>query len=155
MHDLGADRDARKMDGDLGRLLSGADRKGEYHLPSAADFAAVEAISRPGATLEEIMAALAIRGPESGMVGGSERGGRGRGRGQVRGRGRGGAGGGRRGRSHGMSSHEEDERMANYGFTNDEVMELLSQGVKPWDDDAWVRFYTRGINYNTKSWWTV
>jgi hypothetical protein len=30
------------------------------------------------------------------------------------------------------------ERMDNYGFTEDEVMELLSQGVKPWDDDAWV-----------------
>mmetsp|Transcript_4852 Transcript_4852/g.8121 ORF Transcript_4852/g.8121 Transcript_4852/m.8121 type:complete len:131 (-) Transcript_4852:445-837(-) len=30
-----------------------------------------------------------------------------------------------------------DERMQNMGFTNDEVQELLCQGVKPWDDDAW------------------
>ena len=26
----------------------------------------------------------------------------------------------------------------NWGFTNGEVHDLLSQGVKPWDDDAWV-----------------
>lgn len=32
-----------------------------------------------------------------------------------------------------------EERMANLGFTNDEVFELACQGVKPWDDDAWVR----------------
>ena len=31
---------------------------------------------------------------------------------------------------------EAQERMDNYGFTEDEVMELLSQGVKPWDEDA-------------------
>ncbi|KAH7102868.1 TPR-like protein [Auriculariales sp. MPI-PUGE-AT-0066] len=29
-----------------------------------------------------------------------------------------------------------DERAMNWGFTNDEVDELLCQGVKPWDDDA-------------------
>lgn len=29
------------------------------------------------------------------------------------------------------------ERMQNGGFTNDQVNELLCQGVKPWDDDAW------------------
>ncbi|KAA1476438.1 hypothetical protein DENSPDRAFT_807198 [Dentipellis sp. KUC8613] len=29
-----------------------------------------------------------------------------------------------------------EERMMNYGFTNDDVEELLAQGVKPWDDDA-------------------
>ena len=33
---------------------------------------------------------------------------------------------------------EEDERMANFGFTQDDMMELACQGVKPWDDDAWV-----------------
>jgi hypothetical protein len=27
--------------------------------------------------------------------------------------------------------------MNNFGFTEDEEMELLCQGVKPWDDDAW------------------
>lgn len=33
---------------------------------------------------------------------------------------------------------EIEERMANYGFTYDEMNELLCQGVKPWDEDAWV-----------------
>jgi hypothetical protein len=28
--------------------------------------------------------------------------------------------------------------MANCGFTEDDMMELACQGVKPWDDDAWV-----------------
>ncbi|KAG7443925.1 uncharacterized protein BT62DRAFT_1078113 [Guyanagaster necrorhizus] len=31
---------------------------------------------------------------------------------------------------------EMEERMDNWGFTEDEVQELLCQGVKPWDDDA-------------------
>ncbi|OBZ73333.1 Serine/threonine-protein phosphatase T [Grifola frondosa] len=29
------------------------------------------------------------------------------------------------------------ERSENFGFTGDEVNELLSYGLKPWDDDAW------------------
>jgi len=33
---------------------------------------------------------------------------------------------------------ETEERMNNFGFTEDEVHELLCQGVKPWDDDAHV-----------------
>lgn len=33
---------------------------------------------------------------------------------------------------------EMEERAGNMGFTEDEVNELLCQGVKPWDDDAWV-----------------
>lgn len=33
---------------------------------------------------------------------------------------------------------ELEERTANFGFTEDEVFELLCQGVKPWDEDAWV-----------------
>ena len=33
---------------------------------------------------------------------------------------------------------EEEERMANFGFTHDDVMELAMQGVKPWDENAWV-----------------
>ncbi|KAK0452745.1 uncharacterized protein EV420DRAFT_1645595 [Desarmillaria tabescens] len=32
--------------------------------------------------------------------------------------------------------NEMEERMNNNGFTDDEVQELLCQGVKPWDDDA-------------------
>ncbi len=28
--------------------------------------------------------------------------------------------------------------MDNYGFTEDDVQELLCQGVNPWDDDAMV-----------------
>jgi hypothetical protein len=31
---------------------------------------------------------------------------------------------------------EEDERMANFGFTEGDLMELACQGIKPWDDDA-------------------
>lgn len=40
---------------------------------------------------------------------------------------------------------ETQERMNNYGFTEDEVMELLAQGVKPWDDDAWVSVPVCGL----------
>lgn len=66
---------------------------------------------------------------------GSSRGGRGsRGRGRGKGKGR---RGGRLDQYDEMDS-EVEERMANFGFTEDEVMELLCQGVKPWDDDAWV-----------------
>jgi len=69
------------------------------------------------------------------------RGGKGRGRGRGRGGGRGGV---RRSGWHselGLDDFEEsdeaEERMNNFGFTEDEVQELLCQGVKPWDDDAW------------------
>jgi hypothetical protein len=61
---------------------------------------------------------------------------RGRGKGS-RGKGR----GGRRGRrieEYDEFDSDEDERMANFGFTEDDMMELACQGVKPWDDDAWV-----------------
>ena len=64
-------------------------------------------------------------------------GGRGRSRGRGRGRGRGGStvwSG--LGLGDFEDSDEEEQRMNNLGFTEDEVMELLSQGVKPWDDDA-------------------
>jgi hypothetical protein len=37
---------------------------------------------------------------------------------------------------------EQEQRMMNGGFTDDEIMELACQGVKPWDDDAWVRFFS-------------
>lgn len=39
-------------------------------------------------------------------------------------------------------SEEMQERMRNGGFTDYQLNELLSQGVKPWDDDAHVRFLT-------------
>ncbi|TFY60955.1 hypothetical protein EVJ58_g4815 [Rhodofomes roseus] len=32
---------------------------------------------------------------------------------------------------------EQEQRMDNMGFTNDELNDILSYGVKPWDDDAW------------------
>lgn len=70
----------------------------------------------------------------------SGRGNKGR-RGRGRGRGRGAM---RRGGCHsGMdldldALEESEERMNNFGFTEDEVQELLCQGVKPWDDDACV-----------------
>ncbi|KAI8896685.1 hypothetical protein BC833DRAFT_527979 [Globomyces pollinis-pini] len=31
----------------------------------------------------------------------------------------------------------EEQRIQNGGFTDEEVNELLCQGVKPWDEDAW------------------
>ncbi|KIO16300.1 hypothetical protein M407DRAFT_190542 [Tulasnella calospora MUT 4182] len=31
--------------------------------------------------------------------------------------------------------------MTNMGFSNDELNDLLSYGVKPWDGDAWVRIF--------------
>lgn len=30
----------------------------------------------------------------------------------------------------------DEERAMNNGFTNDEMQELMCQGIKPWDDDA-------------------
>ena len=55
---------------------------------------------------------------------------------------------GRGGRGQILQSNEENEwesswiedrmNVNDYGFTEDEEMELLAQGVKPWDDDAWV-----------------
>lgn len=72
------------------------------------------------------------------------RGGRGRGRGHSAGRG----GMGRSGWHSGLDvddfddSDEEEQRMNNFGFTEDEVMELLCQGVKPWDDDAQVSTFS-------------
>lgn len=38
-----------------------------------------------------------------------------------------------------IDESEMYERAMNCGFTQDEVMELMSQGVKPWDENAWVR----------------
>lgn len=65
-----------------------------------------------------------------------------RGRGPSR-RGRGKGRGGRRERrieEYDEFDSEEEERMAmdNFGFTQDDIMELAMQGVRPWDDDAWV-----------------
>jgi hypothetical protein len=63
-----------------------------------------------------------------------------RGRGPSR-RGRGKGRGGRRGRRideyDGFDSAEEERiAMDNFGFDEDDVMELAMQGVRPWDDDA-------------------
>ena len=44
------------------------------------------------------------------------------------------------GRENAQFEREMEERAENYGFTADEVNELLCQGVKPWDDNAWVSF---------------
>ena len=38
--------------------------------------------------------------------------------------------------SDGVYDEEGEEEVGMYGFTHDEEMELLSQGVKPWEDDA-------------------
>jgi len=60
----------------------------------------------------------------------------GRGRGRGRGGGRGGLHRGGRHSGLDLDDEETEERMENFGFTEDEVQELLCQGVKPWDDDA-------------------
>lgn len=36
-----------------------------------------------------------------------------------------------------LLEEELEERAANHGFTRDEVEELLCQGVRPWDPEAW------------------
>ncbi|KAJ3990545.1 hypothetical protein F5890DRAFT_23735 [Lentinula detonsa] len=45
--------------------------------------------------------------------------------------------GSERGGSRRRFEREMEERSRNMGFTDSEVHELLCQGVKPWDDDAW------------------
>ena len=65
---------------------------------------------------------------------GSSRGGGDR-RGRGKRRGLGGRRGGRLDRYDEFNS-EAQERMGNYGFTEDDELELLCQGVNPWDDDA-------------------
>ncbi|KAJ3737044.1 hypothetical protein DFJ43DRAFT_1035816 [Lentinula guzmanii] len=45
--------------------------------------------------------------------------------------------GSERGGSRRRFEREMEERSRNMGFTDSEVNELLCQGVKPWDDDAW------------------
>ncbi|KAJ3758825.1 hypothetical protein EV360DRAFT_43092 [Lentinula raphanica] len=45
-----------------------------------------------------------------------------------------------RGGSRRQYEEEMEERERNLGFTDSEVEELLCQGVKPWDDDAWASF---------------
>jgi hypothetical protein len=60
-----------------------------------------------------------------------------------RGRGKGKGRGGRRGRrvdefDEFDSAEEEKMAMDNFGFDEDDVMELAMQGVRPWDEDAWV-----------------
>lgn len=67
---------------------------------------------------------------------------RGKGKRKANGKGEGKSGGSRGYNQYWAEPEDEDkleERMANLGFTNDEFDELISQGVKPWDDDAWVR----------------
>ncbi|PSS36925.1 hypothetical protein PHLCEN_2v1243 [Hermanssonia centrifuga] len=67
--------------------------------------------------------------------------GRGRAKGKGRGRGRGNKHATVRRRVESDSEwdpdDEFDERCENFGFTRSEMNELLCQGVKPWDDDAW------------------
>ena len=36
----------------------------------------------------------------------------------------------------GGDDDEDDDDRNEFGFTQDETMDLLSQGVKPWEDDA-------------------
>jgi hypothetical protein len=83
---------------------------------------------------------------KSGIGGGSSKGKRGRRRGGGS-KGRGKGNGGTRQSQITQFDDEEDEntwdpfiqeRADNFGFTQDEVEELLCQGVKPWDEDAWV-----------------
>ena len=78
----------------------------------------------------------------NGRRGGRSGGGRGGGQGRAGGSGRN-IGRGETGQILQFDDEDEweswgEERMNSYGFTEDEEMELLAQGVKPWDDDAWV-----------------
>lgn len=118
---MGADRKTGTMEKTLGPLLTGADRKGAYWLPSQTDHGVLDA---EGGSVSDLMAALAISGTrqraEDGLSSFKRR------------------EGGRHGQSYRMSAKEE-ERMENYGFTEAEVMELDAQGVDPWDANAWVR----------------
>jgi hypothetical protein len=81
----------------------------------------------------------------SAVYGGSSRRGSRGGPGRERNRGKGRKGGKRGGERFREDELDEEteERLANFGFTEDEVMELLSQGVKPWDDDAHVSVLLR------------
>ncbi|TFY64734.1 hypothetical protein EVG20_g5849 [Dentipellis fragilis] len=106
---------------------------------------------------------LASRGVPSHTRGRGRGSGGSTGRGRGKGRGKKATANGRRGRGHQQAGHQGqgsygtgtntvprwgenmlefgddgdvEERMMNHGFTNDEVEELLAQGVKPWDDDA-------------------
>ncbi|KAI0052818.1 hypothetical protein FA95DRAFT_1601514 [Auriscalpium vulgare] len=76
--------------------------------------------------------------------------GKGKGRGKGKGKGRGVIASGLRGahqftpyQGSSYDSYDEleddlmEQRSNNMGFTDDQLEELLSQGVKPWDDDAW------------------
>lgn len=45
------------------------------------------------------------------------------------------------------------ERMNNFGFTYDEVDELTCQGVKPWDEDAWVSIHLSLFNVTSADGW--
>ena len=42
--------------------------------------------------------------------------------------------------SWGEPDWEGDEDNGMFGFTGSDMEELMCQGVKPWDDDAWVCF---------------
>ena len=119
MQRMGADRKTGTMEKTLGPLLTGADRKGAYWLPSQTDHGVLDAVMEQGGSVSDLMAALAIAGTRHRAEGGPS-----------------GRGGGRGDQSYRMSAEEEEERMANYGFTKDEVMELDAQGVDPWDVNA-------------------
>ncbi len=40
-----------------------------------------------------------------------------------------------------MTNRTRRQRRVDFGSTEDDVNELLCQGVKPWDDDAWVSVF--------------
>jgi hypothetical protein len=111
--------DAQVIDGYLGCLLNGSLRDS----PSWVENDVINA-QRP----------VAANGARTGRNRGKK--GKGKGRAKVK-------RGAPRRRADSSSSWERglEERQMNMGFTEDEVHELLSQGVKPWDDDAWVRVH--------------
>lgn len=125
----GGDHDATVLDEWFGAIWNGSLRRGEYCL--------LDDVSKPDIITQEDVEAMEMLDNHQSM--GSRaplhltRGGRGY---------KSGAHSGAKRKRRRFDFGEEDGRMENYGFTHDETMELLSQGVKPWDNDAWVRIFT-------------
>jgi hypothetical protein len=158
---MGADRNAKVLDQFLGAVLNGTARYGSYTIdPEPAD-APLAVLKDTNATDNELAMALeqmlfddfGVPGSSNEQTAGSQGPsvGKGKGRGKAaRGRGRKRGAGTSRGTAFAGSSTSRNEsdwydddlmeqRMNNYGFTDGEMLDLGSQGVKPWDDDAWVR----------------
>ncbi|KDQ59515.1 hypothetical protein JAAARDRAFT_56530 [Jaapia argillacea MUCL 33604] len=140
------DRDLRALDGNVGLSRYGAQARLMERVMLAGKAEELDRREK-GSGLKFMSEKLGLEERTKGAGRGSGSGARGSG---GRGRGKG------KGKGKGRGKHREDrppkwvleeldrraeeraeERAMNYGFTESEVEELLCQGVKPWDDDAW------------------